>query len=116
MKKKYGDNIQHLFTDTESLMYDLCTDDFYHDMWAMKDEFDLATYPKSSPFFDPTNKKVVGKFKEEASGQPITDFVGLNPKMDSYQTLNNPSHGEAGFTIKKRAKRIQPAAVGKLLH
>ena len=67
MKKKYGDNIQLLFTDTDSLMYEVCTDDFYQDMWAMKEEFDLASYPKSSPFYDPSKNKVVGKFKDEAS-------------------------------------------------
>ena len=33
MKNKYGDNIQVLFTDTDSLMYEVCTDDFYQDMW-----------------------------------------------------------------------------------
>ena len=116
MKKKYGENIQLLFTDTDSLIYELCTDDFYHDMWAMKDEFDLASYRKSSPFYDPPNNKVVGKFKDEASGQSITEFVGLKPKMYSYQTLNDPSNGEAGFTIKKRAKGIQRTVVTTLRH
>ena len=120
MKKKYGNNIGLLFTDTDSLMYEVCTDDFYQDMWAMKEEFDLASYPKSSPFYDPTNNKLVGKFKDEASGQSISEFVGLMPKMYSYQTLtsggaihslNDPSHGAVGFTTKKRAKGIQRAAL-----
>ena len=82
----------------------------------MKQEFDLASYPKSCPFYDPTNNKVVGKFKHEASGQSITEFEGLKPKMDSYQTLNDPSNGEAGFTTKKREKGIQRAAMAKLRH
>ena len=90
----------------------------------MKDEFDLASYPKSSPFYDATNNKVVGKFKDEASGQSITEFVGLKPKMYSYQTLNSgaaipskgPAHVEAAFTTKKRAKGIQRAAAAKLRH
>ena len=66
LKKKYVDNIQLHFTDLDSLMYELCTEDFY----------------------DATNNKVVGKFKDEASGPSITEFVGLKLKMDSYQTLN----------------------------
>ena len=44
----------------DSLIYEVCTDYFYRDMWAMKGEFDLASYAKSSPFYDPTNNKVVG--------------------------------------------------------
>ena len=39
MKKKYGENIQLLFTDSDYLMYEVCTDDFYQDSWAMKKEF-----------------------------------------------------------------------------
>ena len=94
-------------------------------MWARKDDFDLASYQKSSPFYDQTNKKVVRKFKEEASRQSITEFVGLKTKMYSYKTLtsgtdihslNNPSHGAVGFTTKKRSKGIQRGAVGILLH
>ena len=97
-------------------MYEVCTEDFYHDMWAKKGEIDLASYPKSCPFYDPTNNNVVSKFKNEAFGQSITDFVWLKPKLYSYQTLNDPSNGEAGFTTKKRAKGIQRAALGKLRH
>ena len=47
--KKYGNKIQLLFRETNSLMYEVITEDFYQDMWPMK-EFDLARYPKSSPF------------------------------------------------------------------
>ena len=87
MTKKYGENIQLLFTDTDSLMYEVCTNDFYQRMWAMMEEFDLASYPKSSQFYDPTIIKVIGKLEDEASAQSITEFVGLKPKMYSYQTL-----------------------------
>ena len=31
-------------------------------------------------------KKVIGKFKDEAAGQPIIEFVGLKSKMYSYKT------------------------------
>ena len=97
-------------------MYEVCTNDFYQDMWAMKQEFDLASYAKSSPFYDATNKKVVGKFNDEASGQSISEFVRLKPKIFSYQTLHDPSNGQADFTTKKRAKGIQWAAVVKRRH
>ena len=89
----------------------------------MEEEFDLASYPTSSPFYDASNNKVVGKFKDEASGQAITEVVGLKPKMYSYQTLKtgagiptlkDPSQGQTGFTTKKGAKGIQRAAVAKL--
>ena len=87
-KKKYCENTQLLFIDSDSLKYDVCTDAYYHAMWAMKVEFDLARYRKSRPFYDASNKKVVGNFKEHASGHSITEFVRLNAKMYSYQTRN----------------------------
>ena len=38
--------------------------------------FDNSDYSKSSKFFFDENKKVIGKFKDEAAGNPITSFVG----------------------------------------
>ena len=55
-------------------------------------------------------------FNDEASGSPIIEFVGLKPKMYSYQTLTDPSLGEAASITKKRANGIQRAAVAKLRH
>ena len=81
MMKKYGENIQLLFNDSDSLMNEVCTNEFYQDMWAMKEEFDLASYPKISHFYDHTNNNVLGKFKDQGSGKSITEFLGWKPKM-----------------------------------
>ena len=116
MKKMYGDNIRLLFTDTDSLMYEVQTDDFYQDMWSMRDQFDLSNYPAASQYKDPTNNRVVGKFKDEANGDPILEFVGLRAKMYSYQTLSHNETGKETIITKKRAKGIQKAAVSKLRH
>ena len=115
MKKRYGDKIHLLFTDTDSLMYEIQTEDFYHDMMEMREHFDLANYPPTSEFYDGTNNKVVGKFKDEANGDPIIEFVGLRPKMYSYQTLSQKA-GHTEIVTKKRAKGIQRAAVAKIRH
>ena len=42
-------------------MYEVCTDDFYHDMWPIKGELELASYQKSSLFYDATSNNVVAK-------------------------------------------------------
>ena len=42
--------------------------------------------------------------------------MGLKAKMYSYQTLNDPSHGQAGFATQKRGTGIQRAAVAKIRH
>ena len=88
MKKKYGDNAKLLFTDTDSLMYEIRTEDFYDDIKGdVKDRFDTSDYPSNHPSGIPTgcNKKVLGMFKDEAGGKIIDEFVGLRAKLYSYK-------------------------------
>ena len=86
IKKKYGGKAKLLFTDTDSLCYIITTDDVYEDLYHNRELFDNSDYGKSSKFFFDENKKVIGKFKDEAAGQPIIEFVGLKSKMYSYKT------------------------------
>ena len=81
IKKKYGDKAKLLFTDTDSLMYEIQTEDFYEDIKGdVKDRFDTSDYPSNHPSGIPTgcNKKVLGMFKDEAGGKIINEFVGLS--------------------------------------
>ena len=84
IKPLYGDKAKLLFTDTDSLCYEIRTDEVYEDMLKNKDKFDFSEYPKDHKCYDVTNKKVIGKFKDEANGKIITEFVGLRPKLYSY--------------------------------
>ena len=54
-------------------------------MW--KDLFDFSNYSKDSKIFDETNKKVIGKMKDEFGGVIVEEFVGLNSKMHSMKKL-----------------------------
>ena len=100
IKEKYGDKARLLFTDTDSLTYEIEADDVYQDFWNDKDKFDNSDYPESSPYFNKTNKKVIGKFKDEAAGVPICEFVGLRSKMYSYIKDDNKG-GKTAKGIKK---------------
>ena len=100
IKEKYGDKARLLFTDTDSLTYEIEAEDVYRDFWNDKDRFDNSDYPESSPYFDKTNKKVIGKFKDEAVSKTITEFVGLRSKMYSY-IKDNHKGGKTAKGIKK---------------
>ena len=68
IKPKYGDKAKLLFTDTDSLMYEIETEDFYKDISAdVKDRFDTSNYPDNHPsgITAGINKKVLGMFKDE---------------------------------------------------
>ena len=88
--------LNYLFTDTDSLTYEIETEDVYKDLCSDKDKFDNSEYPENSPYFDKSSKKVIGKFKYTVSGIPINGFMGLGSKMFSYLKDTN----ESGKTAK----------------
>ena len=77
-----------MFTDTDSLCYEIKTDDVYKDLFQDKELFDNSDYPKNSEFFFDENKKVIGKMKAEAAVMVIKKFIGLRSKMYTYE-INN---------------------------
>jgi hypothetical protein len=87
IKEEYGHQGKLLSTDTDSLMYDIKTDDVYKDfneIGKMDDCFDNSDYPNNSSYYFNHDKKVIGKFKDEAGGTPIVEFCRLRNKMYSY--------------------------------
>ncbi|XP_068704787.1 uncharacterized protein [Montipora foliosa] len=100
IKQKYDSKAKLLFTDTDSLTYEIETSDVYQDFWNDKDKFDNSDYPEDSQYLNTTNKKVIGKFKDEVAGIPITEFVGLRSKMYSYMK-DNDKGGKTAKGIKK---------------
>ena len=108
IKTKYGDRAKLLFTDTDSFLYEIQTEDFYKDISGdVKDKFDTSNYPKNHPSGIPTgiNNKVVGMFKDEVAGKNIKEFVGLRAKLYSFKT----EEGEEN----KKCKGIKKAVVAK---
>ena len=104
IKTRYGNNAQLCFTDTDSLLYDVKTADIYKDMAKDADKFDTSDYPTDHALHSVTNKKVLGKMKDETAGVPIKEFVGLRSKMYSIR------HGRVE---KKTAKGIRKATIRK---
>ena len=103
IRKKYP-KAKLLFTDTDSLVYHIVAEDVYSDFYLDKHLFDNSDYPESSKFYFDENKKVIGKFKDEAAGEPIVEFIGLKSKMYSYKTENkenNTAKGDKKNVIKR---------------
>ena len=84
IKKKYNNKTRLLFTDTDSLTYEIETEYVHRNFWNDKERFDNGDYPDNSPYFNKTNKKVMSIFKDEDSGIPIFEFISLRSKMYSY--------------------------------
>ena len=92
IKTKYGDKAKLVFTDTDSLAYEIKTKDFYKDINPeIEKRFDTCDYPKinhSSGIKTGLNSKALGMFKDEAGAKQIVEFVGLIAKVYSYEMLD----------------------------
>ena len=62
VKKMFDSEL--LFTDTDSLTYEIKSDDVYEEFFKHAHLFDFSNYPKDLKFFDETNKEVIGKMKD----------------------------------------------------
>ena len=108
IKPKYGSKANLLYTDTDSLMYEIETEDFYKDISGdVKDRFDTSDYPPNHPSGIPTecNKKVLGVFKDEVGGKIIEKFVGLRAKLYSYKMLEGEENKKCKGVKKSVVKR-----------
>ena len=54
-----------LFTDTDSLMYEIKTEDVYEDFSSNREMFDFSYYSFKSKYYDDSNKLVIGKMKPD---------------------------------------------------
>ena len=102
IKEKYSSRAKLLFTNTDSLTYEIQTEEVCKDFWEDREKFDNRDYAKDNPYFDPTNKKVMGEFKDEAAGISVTEFIGLRSKMYSYVK----DHGKNEKTAKGLKKNV----------
>ncbi|GFT86122.1 uncharacterized protein NPIL_131301 [Nephila pilipes] len=99
MKHRYDSKIKLMYTDTDSFIYEIKTDDFYSDMKDDLNLYDTSDYDKNNVYNLPlVNKKVIGKMKDENEGNIMTEYVGLKSKMYAYKTNNK---------IEKRLKGIK---------
>ena len=89
LKNKYNNKVELVYTDTDSFIIQVETDDIYKDMLEDKKLYDFSEYPINHQNYDITNKKVLGKFKDEMKSLIITEFIGLKPKMYSFNYINN---------------------------
>ena len=89
LKEKYNNKVELIYTDTDSFIAQVETDDIYKDMLENKDLYDFSEYPTNHLNYNITNKKVLGKFKDEMKSKIITEFIGLKPKMYSFDYIDS---------------------------
>ena len=109
MVKRYCYTVGLLYQDTDSLIYEIETYDIYKDMSenGFKEYFDFSDYPKNHPLYDETNKKVIGKFKDELKGGIMTQLVALKPKQYAYRTEDDEENKKSKGVKKNVIKTLK---------
>ena len=107
IKNKYDNKSKLLFIDTDSLMYEIKTEDVYKDFSSDKKMFDFSNYLIKWKYYEDSNKLVIGKMKDKIGGVAIKIFVKLNTKMYSLLVDNSEQ---------KKAKYVNRNAVTTRSH
>ena len=87
IKSMYSDKAKLCYTDTDSLVIHIKTEDFYRDIANDVERwFDTSNYDKKDdrPLSIGKNKKVIDMFKDEIGGKIMTEFCALRAKTYSF--------------------------------
>ena len=103
-----------LFTDTDSLVYEIKGDNVYEKCFKDKHLFDFSGYPKDSVYYCDINKKVFGKMKDYMNGVKVDEFVGLKSKMYSLIACNDVEVNKAkGVNLELKHNEYVDVLFGK---
>ena len=80
-----------MFTDTDSLLYEIKTEDVYKDLYE-KDQkyFDTSDYPSNSEYYSEENKKVIGQMKD--AKEKIIMLIRIEDAIHIQKSVCSPPH------------------------
>ena len=108
-KDYYKNNINLIYTDTDSLIYEIQTNDFNNDLRNyFKPLMDFSNFDMNDEFFSENHKKKIGYLKFEYGNKVINEFIGLKSKL--YSILYDETQN------KKAAKGLQKATLKKYVN
>ena len=107
MKPKYANNVKLCYTDTDSFIINIETNDFYEDIASdIENRFDTSNYEVNRLLPMGKNKKVISLMKDELGGKIITEFFTLRPKTYSFLTDDGKEDKKAKGTKKCIIKKM----------
>ena len=112
--KKKWEKVEVLYSDTDSLVLKIETDDFFKDISGdVVEWFDTNDFPEDHPAvleglpIVKENKKKIGLMKDECGGKILTEWVALRPKLYSFLTESGEKQKAKGLkkSIKNKSLR-----------
>ena len=112
IKPKYGDRAKLCYTDTDSFVIHIITEDFFEDISNDVERwFDTSKYDENDKRLFPMgkNKKVPSLFKDELGGKVIVEVVALRAKTYAYLIDGYDDDYEKNKIINKKLKEQKSA-------
>ncbi|XP_071055512.1 uncharacterized protein [Onthophagus taurus] len=106
LKEKYGENVLLLYTDTDSLILEIFTENVYQDIKENIEMFDTSNYRLNNRHNIPPGPPIVGKMKDEYPNTILTSFYGTGAIAYCINTLEG---------VVKRAKGVKKYVIDKNL-
>ena len=100
IKKKYNNRAKLLFTNTDSLTYEIEAEDVYSDFWNDKDMFDNSDYLESSPYYCNVNKKSLENSRTKLVAPRSLNSLVLSLRC-IFMSKDNERGGKTAKGIKK---------------
>jgi hypothetical protein len=110
IEKEFSNRYELIYSDTDSMVYNFKHPDIYDWIKNNKNHFDLSESERPD-LKNNTNKKVLGKFKDENNSLLITEFLALNPKVYSFKYQHELESTET--KNKKTLKGVSKTVVKK---
>ena len=110
IEKEFKNKHELIYSDTDSLVYNIKHPDVYDWIKNNKEFFDLSESLRPD-MKDNTNKKTLGKMKDENNSLLITEWLALNPKVYSFKYQHELENSE--IKNKKVLKGVSKVVVKK---
>ena len=102
-------NMSLCFSDTDSFLFQVKTNNLLKDIQKLGYMFDFSKYPKNHKLYDCSKANHLFYFKDELCGKAaITHFIGLRPKCYSMQIKN---YDDGNTKTKKVCKGVKRTAI-----
>ena len=112
--KKKWEKAEVLYSDTDSLVLNIETDDFFRDISGdVAKWFDTNDFPKDHPAvleglpIVKENKKKIGLMKDDCGGKIVTEWVALRPKLYSFLTETGEKQKAKGLKKSMKNKSLR---------
>ena len=112
--KQKCNEISLVYMDTVGFIFEVIGETFNAIMLGNKEYFDLSNFSKDSKYYNPTNKKVPGKMKDEYAGTDILDVIAMKPKSYSIKDVkNNETSKHKGHSHDFKHSEYKDTAINK---